>query len=121
MLVVLDDAGELAESHAASSLEMLIKRGRDSHVRVLASLEAGQARHYAAWVREIRKDGRGVLLDPNLDLDGELLGVRLPRRSNAVFPPGRGYVVIDGRVVLAQVARTAELARLGLRAPSRGC
>jgi len=105
VLVVLDDAGELVESPAGGSLEQLLKRGRDAHVRVVMSLEAGQARHYAAWVREIRKDGRGMLLDPNLDLDGELLGVRLPRRSNALFPAGRGYVVKDGRVVLAQVAQ----------------
>jgi S-DNA-T family DNA segregation ATPase FtsK/SpoIIIE len=105
VLVVLDDAGELAESSVASSLDMLIKRGRDAHVRCLMSIETGQARHYATWIREIRKDGRGVLLDPNLDLDGELLGARLPRRTNAVFPPGRGYMVSDGRVGLVQVAR----------------
>ncbi len=108
MLVVLDDAGELAESHVASTLETLIKRGRDAHLRFVMSIETGQARHYAAWVREIRKDGRGLLLDPSLELDGELLGARLPRRSNAVFPPGRGYVVIDARVALAQVARRQE-------------
>ncbi len=105
VLVVLDDAGELAESAVASSLELLIKRGRDAQLRFVMSLETGQARHYATWIREIRKDGRGVLLDPNLDLDGELLGARLPRRSSALFPPGRGYVVTDGQVVLAQVAR----------------
>ncbi|MBJ7469867.1 MAG: FHA domain-containing protein [Solirubrobacteraceae bacterium] len=105
VLLVIDDAGELSESHVASSLEMIIKRGRDAHVRIVASLETGQARHYAAWIRELRKDGRGLLLDPNLDLDGELLGARLPRRSNAVFPPGRGYVVIDGRIALVQVAQ----------------
>jgi S-DNA-T family DNA segregation ATPase FtsK/SpoIIIE len=108
VLVVVDDAGELAESHVASSIEMLLKRGRDGHLRFLMSLETGQARHYAAWIREVRKDGRGMLLDPNLDLDGDLLGARLPRRTNAVFPPGRGYVVIDARVALAQVARRGD-------------
>ena len=105
VLIVIDDAGELAESSVGSSLELILKRGRDAHVRVLASMETGQARHYAQWIREMRKDGRGMLLDPNQDLDGELLGARLPRRSNLVCPPGRGYVVIDGRVGLAQVAR----------------
>ncbi len=108
VLVVLDDGGELAESHVASSLEMLLKRGRDGHLRFLMSLQTGQARHYSAWIRESRKDGRGMLLDPSLDLDGELLGARLPRRTNAVFPPGRGYVVTDARVALAQVARRAQ-------------
>ncbi|MEH3052376.1 MAG: hypothetical protein PGN13_00010 [Patulibacter minatonensis] len=108
VLIVIDDAGEFGDSSVGSTLEMLLKRGRDGTVRVIASMETGQARHYAAWVKELRKDGRGMLLDPNLDLDGDLLGVRLPRRSNAVFPPGRGYVVIDGKVVLAQVAQTPQ-------------
>ncbi|MEA2127901.1 MAG: segregation ATPase FtsK/SpoIIIE, family, partial [Solirubrobacteraceae bacterium] len=108
VLIVLDDGGELAESHIAGSLEKLVKRGRDTQVRFLTSIETGQARHYAPWIREIRKDGRGMLLDPSLELDGDLLGARLPRRTNAVFPPGRGYVVIDARVTLAQVARRAK-------------
>lgn len=104
LIVVIDDAGELTEAHCAGALETLLKRGRDRDVRVIAALERGQARHYAPWVRELRKDGTGLLLDPDLDLDGELLGVRLPRRSNAFFPPGRGYLVVGGVARLIQVA-----------------
>jgi S-DNA-T family DNA segregation ATPase FtsK/SpoIIIE len=104
LIVVIDDAGELAEAVCAGALETLLRRGRDRDVRVVAALERGQARHYAPWVRELRKDGTGLLLDPDLDLDGELLGVRLPRRSNAVFPPGRGYLVVAGTARLIQVA-----------------
>ena len=74
-------------------------------MHVVAALERGQARHYAPWIREVRKDGTGLLLDPDLDLDGELLSVSLPRRSNVVFPPGRGYLVAGGTVRLIQVAR----------------
>jgi S-DNA-T family DNA segregation ATPase FtsK/SpoIIIE len=83
---------------------MLLRRGRDRGVHVVAALERGQARHYAPWIRELRKDGTGLLLDPDLDLDGELLSVRLPRRSNAFFPPGRGYLVVNGTARLIQVA-----------------
>jgi S-DNA-T family DNA segregation ATPase FtsK/SpoIIIE len=104
LIVVIDDAGELAEAICAGALETLLRRGRDRDVRVVAALERGQARHYAPWVRELRKDGTGLLLDPDLDLDGELLGVRLPRRSNAFFPPGRGYLVVSGTARLIQVA-----------------
>lgn len=104
LIVVIDDAGELAEAVCAGALETLLRRGRDRDVRVVAALERGQARHYAPWVRELRKDGTGLLLDPDLDLDGELLGVRLPRRSNAFFPPGRGYLVVSGTARLIQVA-----------------
>ncbi len=105
LIVVIDDAGELIEAVCAGALETLLRRGRDRDVRVIAALERGQARHYAPWVRELRKDGSGLLLDPDLDLDGELLGVRLPRRSNAFFPPGRGYLVVGGVARLIQVAR----------------
>ncbi|MBS1870097.1 MAG: FHA domain-containing protein [Actinobacteria bacterium] len=104
-LLVIDDGGELAESSCAPELEQLLKRGRDRDLRALVALETGHARHYAAWIRELRKDGHGLLLDPSYELDGELLGVRLPRRANAVFPPGRGYAVVDGAVTLVQVAR----------------
>lgn len=104
LIVVIDDAGELTEAVCAGALETLLRRGRDRDVRVIAALERGQARHYAPWVRELRKDGSGLLLDPDLDLDGELLGVRLPRRSNAFFPPGRGYLVAGGVARLIQVA-----------------
>ena len=105
MVVVIDDAGELAESPCQGALEQLIKRGRDRDVRVIASLETGQARHYAAWIRELRKDSHGLLLDPNMDIDGDLLSVRLPRKTNPQYPPGRGYLVASGTVTLVQVAR----------------
>ena len=104
-LLVIDDGGELAESACAATLEQLLKRGRDRGLRALVALETGHARHYAAWIRELRKDGHGVLLDPSWELDGELLGVRLPRRAKALFPPGRGYAVAEGVVTLVQAAR----------------
>lgn len=105
VLIVIDDAGEFAEATCALTLATLLRRGRDGVVRVLASIEQAQTRHYADFIKELRKDGRGLLLDPNLDLDGDVFGVRLPRRSNPAFPPGRGYLVSDGAVRLCQVAR----------------
>jgi S-DNA-T family DNA segregation ATPase FtsK/SpoIIIE len=110
LVVIIDDAGELAEAVCAGAIETLLRRGRDRGVHVVAAFERGQARHYAPWIREVRKDGTGLLLDPDLDLDGELLGVRLPRRTNAHFPPGRGYLVLDGSARLIQVAGGGERA-----------
>ena len=104
LFVVVDDAGELSESIAASTLETLAKRGRDVNVRVIAACENAAARGYSPWIAELRKDANGLLLNPNLDLDGELLGVRLPRRSPRAPIPGRGYLVQGGQAVLVQVA-----------------
>jgi S-DNA-T family DNA segregation ATPase FtsK/SpoIIIE len=104
-VVVIDDGEELAETVSAAALESLVRRGRDIGVCVVAAAERQAAqRAFAGWLRELRKDEHGLLLDPDPDVDGDLLGARLPRRSNPVFPPGRGYVVDRGLVELVQVA-----------------
>jgi S-DNA-T family DNA segregation ATPase FtsK/SpoIIIE len=104
-VIVIDDGEELAESIGAPAFETLVRRGRDLPVRVLATAERQAAqRAFSGWLRELRKDEHGLLLDPDPDVDGDLLGTRLPRRSNPVFPPGRGYLVERGTIELVQVA-----------------
>jgi DNA segregation ATPase FtsK/SpoIIIE, S-DNA-T family len=74
-------------------------------VRVLCACERQAAqRAFGGWLRELRKEEHGLLLAPDADVDGDLLGVRLPRRTNPVFPPGRGYLVERGSIELVQVA-----------------
>jgi S-DNA-T family DNA segregation ATPase FtsK/SpoIIIE len=102
-VVVIDDVSELADGPPAAALETILRRGRDVNVRVLAACETGQARSFSPVLRELRKDGNGMLLEPSIDMDGELLGVRLPRRANLAFPPGRGFLVDAGVAVLVQV------------------
>jgi S-DNA-T family DNA segregation ATPase FtsK/SpoIIIE len=105
LVVVVDDAEELAESFGAQPLETVVRRGRDLDVRVLAACERQAAqRAFTGWLRELRKEEHGLLLAPDADVDGDILGVRLPRRTNPVFPPGRGYLVERGIVQLVQVA-----------------
>ena len=105
LVLVVDDGEELAESPAAAALETIVRRGRDLDVRVLCACERQAAqRAFGGWVRELRKEEHGLLLAPDADVDGDLLGVRLPRRTNPVFPPGRGYLVERGSIELVQVA-----------------
>jgi energy-coupling factor transporter ATP-binding protein EcfA2 len=59
---------------------------------------------YGHWLREIRKSRTGLLLQPDLGTDGDLLGVRLPRRSSTPLRPGRGYLVEHGEARLIQIA-----------------
>jgi S-DNA-T family DNA segregation ATPase FtsK/SpoIIIE len=106
-VVIVDDVDELADPSAAvagQALETVLRRGRDVNVRVIASCETSQARSFSSLLRELRKDGNGLLLEPNVDVDGDLLGVRLPRRSRLQLPPGRGFLVDNGLPVLVQVA-----------------
>ena len=105
LVVVVDDGEELAETPGAVALETLVRRGRDRDVRVIAAAERqGAQRAFGGWLRELRKEEHGLLLSPDPDVDGELLAVRLPRRTTPVYPPGRGYLVAAGTVELVQVA-----------------
>jgi S-DNA-T family DNA segregation ATPase FtsK/SpoIIIE len=105
LVVVVDDAEELAESLGAAPLEAVVRRGRDLDVRVVAACERTAAqRAFSGWLREVRKEEHGLLLMPDADVDGDILGIRLPRRTNPVYPPGRGYLVVRGTASLVQVA-----------------
>jgi S-DNA-T family DNA segregation ATPase FtsK/SpoIIIE len=75
-------------------------------VRVVAAVERQVALStFSPWLVELRKEKYGVLLEPDLSVDGDILGVQLPRRTNAIFPPGRGFLVDRGTFELVQLAR----------------
>lgn len=102
-VVFIDDADDVPES-VSGALEALVKEGRDGRLRIVAAAESRAAhRSFGGWLAEVKKDKQGLLLAPDPDLDGDLLGVRLPRRS-VRFPGGRGYLVVRGEIELIQVA-----------------
>lgn len=104
-IVVVDDGDELAEGQTSMRLEAIVRRGRDQSVRLIGAVETRAAhRAYGGWISELRKTRQGLLLQPDLDIDGDLLGVRLPRRGSRVYPPGRGFLVYRGAIELVQVA-----------------
>jgi DNA segregation ATPase FtsK/SpoIIIE, S-DNA-T family len=103
--VFVDDAHLIDE---AAPIEALVRAG--SHVRLVVGGRSDQLHgHFSHWTRAVRRSGRGLLLQPRLDADGDLLGVRLPRRLPVQFVPGRGFLVSEGRAVLVQVARPDDL------------
>ncbi len=101
----VDDGGELVDTTSAMRLERLVRVARDSDLRVVASVEAGAARGIgASWIRELRREGHGLLLDPDLNADGDLLGARLPRHVAAPMSAGRGFLISRGTAELVHVA-----------------
>jgi S-DNA-T family DNA segregation ATPase FtsK/SpoIIIE len=104
-VLFIDDGGELADTMSVTRLERLVRLARDSSLRVVAAVEAGSARGIGiAWIRELRREGHGLLLQPDLAADGDLLTARLPRRVPAPLMPGRGFLVVRGSAELVQVA-----------------
>ncbi len=104
-LVVIDDADELLEGRGSLALETVAKRGRDAGLRLLVAVQTHTAhRTFGGWLTEARKGKHGLILAPDVDVDGDLLGARLPRKSGRRFPLGRGYLVRRGAVELVQAA-----------------
>jgi S-DNA-T family DNA segregation ATPase FtsK/SpoIIIE len=105
VFVFIDDGGELSESTVVSQLEQLVRISRDGSLRVVAATETSAARGIGiGWIRELRKEGHGLLLQPDLAADGDILSARLPRHVTAALTPGRGFVVSRGVAELVQVA-----------------
>ncbi len=77
-----------------------------SDVLVVAAGRADTLRGlYSHWARTVRQSRAGLLLQPDVDLDGDLLSVRLPRHTTAPIGPGRGYLCTGGDLELLQVAQ----------------
>ena len=56
------------------------------------------------WSVGVRRARTGLLLQPDVQVDGPLLGVTLPRRPTPPVRPGCGYRVDPGGFELVQVA-----------------
>ena len=100
VLVLVDDADAIEDPR----LESLGSSRRPNLLVVVAGRSDVLRTNYGHWTRPLRRSKLGVLLRPDSDLDGDLLGVRLPRRPPVAMAVGRGYIVNNGEPVLAQIA-----------------
>lgn len=104
IVLVLDDGHELADSNADQLLGTIARRGRDVDVWLIGAAETAAAhRSYGGWITEVRKERSGLLLQPDPDIDGDLLGARLPKSRGG--SPGRGFLVGRGVIQQVQVAQ----------------
>ncbi|MEV4443315.1 FtsK/SpoIIIE domain-containing protein [Streptomyces sp. NPDC049577] len=102
-LLLVDDADTVED--AAGVLERwLTAAGPGSHL-IAAGRADALRRSYGHWTQRARDSRCGVLLCPDHDLDGDLLGTELPRHDRMRPLPGRGYLVVDGLASGVQVAR----------------
>ncbi|MGI9605057.1 MAG: FtsK/SpoIIIE domain-containing protein [Acidimicrobiales bacterium] len=72
---------------------------------VIASARPGALRTMPShWVRHVRSSAVGLLLQPDVAIDGDLLMVRIPRDVVVRPTPGRGVLVASGETTVVQVA-----------------
>ena len=103
ILVLVDDSE--AVDDVGGILERLSTSDRPDLLFVAAGRNDGIRSGYSHWTRPLRRSKVGVLLRPDVDLDGDILGVSLPRRAPVAMVAGRGYVAAGGEAELVQVAQ----------------
>ena len=102
VVVLIDDAEGFDD--ADEGIAGLLAANRPD-LHVVAAGRADSLRSlYGHWTQTVRRSKTGLLLRPNIDLDGDLVGVTLPRRAPVQMTPGRGYVVHNGEPEIVQVA-----------------
>jgi S-DNA-T family DNA segregation ATPase FtsK/SpoIIIE len=102
LLVVVDDA-ERVEDDRGVLREVLDGRHEHVTVAIAARLDAVRS-SYGHWTREITRSRCGLIMTAASEIDGDLLGVTLPRRSLPGPRPGLGWLVDGSGHRLVQVA-----------------
>ena len=94
ILVVVDDADQVDDPDGELAA---IVAGRRPGVTIAAAARLEAVRvAYGHWVREVTRSRCGLIMTAPGEVDGELLGVTLPRRTIIPARPGLAWV-IDGR------------------------
>ncbi len=100
--VLIDDAEGFDDADGAIAGLLSARR---PHLHVVAAARADSLRSlYGHWTTDVRRSKVGLLLRPDVDLDGDLLGAGLPRRAPVPLTAGRGYLVHNGESEIVQVA-----------------
>jgi S-DNA-T family DNA segregation ATPase FtsK/SpoIIIE len=102
-LLLVDDA-EAVEDELGVLERWLAAPPPGSHL-IAAGRADSLRRAFGHWTQKVRESRCGVLLCPDHDLDGDLLGTELPRHDRMQALPGRGYLVVDGVAGGLQVAQ----------------
>ena len=117
LLVLVDDAEMVDDPNGR--LAALVAGGRPNTWIVAAGRPDALRQLYGHWTVVVRRSRSGLVLTGGSDLDGDLLGVALPRRTPVPARPGLAWSVANGAIALTQIAVAADLrARPGDRCAS---
>jgi S-DNA-T family DNA segregation ATPase FtsK/SpoIIIE len=100
VLIVVDDAERVDDPDG--SLATLL--GRPGVTFAVAARPDALRVAYGHWAREVARSRCGLIMTSMGDVDGELLGAVLPRRSTIPARPGLAWIVDHQGQRLAQVA-----------------
>lgn len=110
-LIGIEELPMLLEGSEADVLERFITNtlgtSAGDSIRIVAAGEIeAMSRCYSPAVNAIRAGRTGILLRPDVDVHGAILGCDLGRRDELESRPGRGWLVADGDPTPVQIAST---------------
>ncbi|GAA1610286.1 FtsK/SpoIIIE domain-containing protein [Actinoplanes couchii] len=93
VVIVMDDADNLAKSMADSLLTEIARTGAEKRRGLVV---AGQTDRllsgFSGWIPEVRRNRQGLLISPQAPGDGELIGGKVPRSRLGGDKPGRAFL-----------------------------
>jgi S-DNA-T family DNA segregation ATPase FtsK/SpoIIIE len=107
-VVLVDDADLLILPEIDQDLRALVESGRDRGVGVAAAVTGETMAGAMGWLSALKRHRRGVLLDPQSVMEGDILGVRLTHAQLRNRRPGRGLTVDprSGELISVQIPET---------------
>lgn len=106
VVLFIDDADIFADNDRA--LQGLLDTNRPGLLIIAAGRTDDIKAQYNHWTKPLRKAKCGLLLQPNLDYDGDVLGAKLPRKVPIDLTVGRGFAVCAGSLDLVQAISPQE-------------
>ena len=105
MAVVIESLPEFSGTPAEYELERMIRvLAREEHF-VVGEGETSTWQQAYTLAGPMKAGRRGLLLVPG-EMDGDtLMGTPLGRLRRADFPPGRGFLIVNGRAAKVQIAQ----------------
>lgn len=100
VLLLIDDAERFDD--ADKSISSLVETDHPGLCIIAAGRSNDLRTMYSHWTRSVRKSRSGIILQPNVDLDGDFFGATLPRRAPVALTKGRGYAFAGGDMSLVQ-------------------
>ncbi|WP_031479885.1 hypothetical protein [Streptomyces bicolor] len=107
-MVLVDDADLLILPEIDQDLRALVESGRDRGIGVAAGVTGETMAGAMGWLSALKRHRRGVLLDPQSVMEGDILGVRLTQAHLPNRRPGRGLTVDprSGDLINVQIPET---------------
>ena len=101
-LFLVDDAERVSDS--SGRLEALVSSARPGLSVVVAGRAEALRTRYGDWTAAVRRSRLGLVAAASHELDGDILGVTLPRRCPVPLRPGLMHLVDHAGCRLVQVA-----------------